>query len=176
MPIGINRIYHSSGEVPVAKARELNLPYCLSSAGSYSIEDVAEANGPVGTRFFQLYQSPDDEICLSMLRRAFNSGFDVCMLTTDTWFLEWRQNDMSTGTYAFYHDHGAGDLGLQDAVFQKRLQAAGIDPAKNPKKAGAKWIDETIWHGHALTWEKVQWTMKLWKDVSGGKQFCLKGI
>ena len=53
-PIGINRIYHPTGEVSVAKvAHELNLAYCLSSAGSYSIEAVGAANAS-GTRFFQL--------------------------------------------------------------------------------------------------------------------------
>jgi isopentenyl diphosphate isomerase/L-lactate dehydrogenase-like FMN-dependent dehydrogenase len=32
-PIGINKIYNPLGELPVAKvAKELNLPYCLSTA------------------------------------------------------------------------------------------------------------------------------------------------
>lgn len=175
-PIGINRIYHPTGELSVAKvAQELNLAYSLSSAGSYSIEDVGKANGD-GPRFFQLYQSHDDEVCISMLQRAFDSGYDVCMVTTDTWSLGWRHNDVFTGNYAFYHDHGAGDLGLQDPVFQKRLKEAGIDPKKNPKEAGAKWIDEHIWHGRAHTWEKIKWTMEQWKRISGGRPFCLKGI
>jgi isopentenyl diphosphate isomerase/L-lactate dehydrogenase-like FMN-dependent dehydrogenase len=54
-PIGINRIYHPTGEVSVAKvAQELNLAYCLSSTGSYSIEAVGAANA-TGMRFFQLW-------------------------------------------------------------------------------------------------------------------------
>ncbi|EHK96558.1 putative Uncharacterized lactate 2-monooxygenase PB1A11.03 [Glarea lozoyensis 74030] len=53
-PIGINKIYNPLGELPVAKvAKELNLPYCLSTAGSTPIEDVGKANGE-GPRFFQL--------------------------------------------------------------------------------------------------------------------------
>ncbi|KAJ6088194.1 hypothetical protein N7486_009455 [Penicillium sp. IBT 16267x] len=175
-PIGINRIYHPTGELSVAKvAEELNLAYCLSSAGSYSIEDVGKANGD-GPRFFQLYQSHDDEQAISMMQRAWDSGFDACMLTTDTWSLGWRHNDVFTGNYAFYHEHGAGDLGLQDPVFQKRLKEAGIDPKTHPKEAGAKWIDENIWHGRAHTWDKVQWTIAQWKRISGGRPFCLKGI
>jgi isopentenyl diphosphate isomerase/L-lactate dehydrogenase-like FMN-dependent dehydrogenase len=153
-PISINRIYHPTGELSVANvAQELNLVYALSSAGSYSIEDVGKANGD-GPRFFQLYQSHDDEVCTSMLQRAFDSGFDVCMVTTDTWSLGWRHNDVFNGNYAFYHEHGAGDLGLQDPVFRKRLAEAGIDPKKDPKAAGAKWIDENIWHGRAHTRER----------------------
>lgn len=175
-PIGINRIYHPTGELSVAKvAKELNLVYSLSSAGSYSIEDVAKVNGG-SPRFFQLYQSHDDELCISMLERAFKNGFDVCMLTTDTWQLAWRHHDVNTGNYAFYHEHGAGDIGLQDPVFQKRLKEAGLDPKKNPKEVGAKWIDENIWHGKAHTWEKLPWLMQQWKRISGGRPFCLKGI
>jgi hypothetical protein len=73
-------------------------------------------------------------------------------------------------------DHGKGaDLGLSDPVFQKRLKEHGIDPKTSPNEAGALWIDN-VWHGRAHTWEKAQWAMKLWKELSGGKPFCLKGI
>jgi isopentenyl diphosphate isomerase/L-lactate dehydrogenase-like FMN-dependent dehydrogenase len=145
-PIGINKIYHATGELAVASvAEELNLAYSLSSAGSYSIEDVAAANGN-GTRFFQLYQSPDDEVALSMLERAHKNGFTACMLTTDTWQLAWRHNDVHMGNYAFYHEHGVGGIGLNDPVFLKRLKEADIDYEVESKKAGAKWMDENIWY------------------------------
>jgi isopentenyl diphosphate isomerase/L-lactate dehydrogenase-like FMN-dependent dehydrogenase len=84
-PVGINKIYHPLGELPVAKiAKELNLLYCLSTAGSQPIEDVAEANGS-GVRFFQLYMPHDDELTISLLKRAANSGYTACILTVDTW-------------------------------------------------------------------------------------------
>jgi isopentenyl diphosphate isomerase/L-lactate dehydrogenase-like FMN-dependent dehydrogenase len=173
-PIGINKIYHPQGELPVAKvAGELGLPYCLSTAGSQPIEDVGHANGD-GPRFFQLYMPHDDELTKSLLQRAVDSGFTACILTLDTWQLGWRHDDINTSNYAFYHGTGA-DLGLSDPVFQKRLKEHGIDPRKQPNEAGALWIDN-VWHGRAHTWEKVQWVMKLWKELSGGKPFCLKGI
>ncbi|KAF2235120.1 FMN-linked oxidoreductase [Viridothelium virens] len=173
-PIGINKIYHPSGELPVAKvAKELNLPYCLSTAGSQPIEDVGAANGQ-GPRFFQLYMPHDDELTISLLKRAHNSGFTACILTVDTWQLGWRHNDVHTSNYAFYHGIGA-DLGLSDPVFQKRLAEDGIDPKKQPNEAGAKWIDN-VWHGRAHSWEKMPWLIKTWKEISGGKPFCLKGI
>jgi len=82
-PIGINKIYHPLGELPVAKvAKELNLPYCLSTAGSQPIEDVGAANGE-GPRFFQLYMPHDDELTISLLRRAIDSGFTACILTVE---------------------------------------------------------------------------------------------
>lgn len=162
-PIGINKIYHKDGELPVAAvAKELNIPYCLSTAGSTPIEDVGKANGQ-GPRFFQLYMPHDDELTVSLLTRAFESGFDACILTTDTWQLAWRHDDVATGNYAFYHGVGA-DLGLSDPVFQERL-----------KEAGALWIDN-VWHGRAFSWEKIPWLIETWKKISGGRPFCLKGL
>lgn len=173
-PIGINKIYNKDGELPVAAvAKELNLPYCLSTAGSTPIEKVGEANGQ-GPRFFQLYMPHDDELTISLLTRAFQSGFDACILTTDTWQLAWRHDDVATGNYAFYHGVGA-DLGLSDPVFQKRLKEAGIDPVRQPNEAGAMWIDN-VWHGRAWSWEKIPWLIETWKKISGGRPFCLKGI
>lgn len=173
-PIGINKIYHPHGELPVAKvAEELNIPYCLSTAGSTSIEDVGKANGN-GPRFFQLYMPHDDELTESLLTRAHNNGFTGCMLTTDTWQLGWRHNDINNSNYAFYRGIGA-DLGLTDPVFQKRLAEKGIDPVKQPVEASAMWIDN-VWHGRAWSWEKIPWLVKTWKRISGGKPFALKGI
>lgn len=173
-PIGINKIYNPFGELPVAKvAKELNLPYCLSTAGSNPIEDVGAANGE-GPKFFQLYMPHDDELTISLLTRAHNSGFSACILTLDTWQLAWRHHDESESNYTFYHGIGA-DLGLSDPVFQKRMKKAGIDPVKQPSEAGAMWIDN-MWHGRAWSWEKMPWLMEQWKKISGGKPFCLKGI
>jgi len=59
-----DKIYHPLGELNAARvAGELNLPYCLSTAGSQPIADVASAHddGARGVgreakgRFFQLY-------------------------------------------------------------------------------------------------------------------------
>lgn len=175
-PIGINRIYHATGELsPARVARDLNLPYCLSSAGSYSIEDTAKANGD-GTRFFQLYWSPDEKVATSMLERAARSGYTACVLTTDTWQLGWRHDDVAMGNYAFYHQHGAGDIGLQDPAFLERLKESGLDPGAEPMKTGANWIDKHIWHGHSHTWAEIPKLMKQWRDMSGGKPFVIKGI
>jgi isopentenyl diphosphate isomerase/L-lactate dehydrogenase-like FMN-dependent dehydrogenase len=174
-PIGINKIYHPDGELPVAKvAGELGLPYALSTAGSQPIEDVGKANGEGNFRIFQLYMGHDDDLTISLLKRAVASGFEACFLTVDTWQLAWRHDDVATSNYAFYHGIGA-DLGLSDPVFQRKLKDMGIDPKKEPEKAGALWIDN-VWHGRAHSWEKMPWLIKTWKELSGGKPICLKGI
>ena len=108
------------------------------------------------------------------MKRAVDSGFDVRILTVDTWQLGWRSDDVTSSNYAFYHGIGA-DLGLSDFVFKQRLQEAGIDAKKQPNEAGAKWIDN-VWHGRAHSWGKLPWVIKIWKELSGGRPFCLKGL
>jgi isopentenyl diphosphate isomerase/L-lactate dehydrogenase-like FMN-dependent dehydrogenase len=86
-------------------AGELGLPYSLSTAGSVSIEDAGSHNAmgaakgvsegagaeyAEGLRFFQLYATHDQELNESLLTRAHKSGFDVCIMTLDTWQLAWR--------------------------------------------------------------------------------------
>ncbi|RSH91340.1 hypothetical protein EHS25_009639 [Saitozyma podzolica] len=175
-PIGINKIYHPLGELNAAKvAGELNLPYILSTAGSQPIEDVAKANGS-GPRFFQLYCPHDEELEDSLLQRAWNSGFDVCVMTLDTWQLAWRHNDIANSNYAFYRGIGA-DLGTSDPVFRKRVKEAGLDitDPDHQYQIGEKWID-TVWHGKAWTWEKIPKLVKKWKDMTNGRPFLVKGI
>lgn len=96
------------------------------------------------------------------------------MLTTDTWQLGWRHDDIASGNYAFYRGIGA-DIGLTDPVFRKRLAERGIDPEQQPQEAGAAWID-SVWHGRAFSWEKLPWLISTWKKISNKRPFLLKGI
>ena len=154
-------MYHANGELPVAKvAGGLCLPYSLSTADSTATEDVAASKNEGARllsavevdggddepmRFFQLYMPHDDELTVSLLTCVHESGFTVCTLTTDTWQLGWRHDDIEAGNYTFYRGIGA-DMGLMDPVFKKRLAAAGVDPEKQLEEAGAMWIDN-VWHG-----------------------------
>ncbi|OAG07210.1 uncharacterized protein CC84DRAFT_1216202 [Paraphaeosphaeria sporulosa] len=86
-PIGINKTCNEAGESPVARvAGDLNLSYCLSTAGSQPIEDVGAANdalapnGKGGVRFFQLYMPHDNALTRFLLKRAINPSFTACIL------------------------------------------------------------------------------------------------
>ncbi|CAL1709937.1 unnamed protein product [Somion occarium] len=192
-PIGINKLYTTLGElVPAKIAGELGIPYCLSTAASQPIEAVAEANekgasvhnesnsvheydGPNGgnatsPRFFQLYMGHDDDITLSLLNRAWKSGFDVLMLTTDTWQLGWRPTDMSIANYVFYYPNPVGnEVGSSDPVFMKKH-------SRELAEDTGKWIDSCVWHGKAHTWDKIKWLIGEWHKISGGRPFVIKGI
>lgn len=103
----------------------------------------------------------DDDITLSLLKRAADNGYQAVMLTLDTWQLAWRHQDIgdddvmirnsyirdimtsddvtvilmlfiAIANYGFYYGMG-GELGWSDPVFRKK---SGVDPEKDPKKAG----------------------------------------
>jgi hypothetical protein len=48
------------------------------------------------------------------------------------------------GNYSFCHEHGAGDIDLNDPVFLTRLKDAGIDHHKDLELAGAKWMMSSV--------------------------------
>lgn len=92
-------IFNPDGEEAVAAAADKqNVPFIMSTASSTSIEDVAKANSD-GTRWFQLYwpQNEHDDITVSMLKRAKDSGFSALFVTVDTYILGWRPSDMDNG-------------------------------------------------------------------------------
>ncbi|KAF8897622.1 FMN-dependent alpha-hydroxy acid dehydrogenase [Infundibulicybe gibba] len=187
-PVGISKLYAPGGElVPAKIAGELGLPYCLSTASSQPIEDVAAANdqgastknesnsvhrysGPNGgdaqsPRFFQLYMGHDDELTISLLERAWKSGFDVCMFTVDTWQLGWRPTDMNVTNYVYV----GNEMGESDPVFMRKH-------GEELTSDSGKWVDSSVWHGKAHTWEKIPWLIKQWKRISGGRPFAEDAI
>ena len=82
-PIGVLRIAHPDGELAVARAASgLGVPMITSTAASFSIEEVAEANG-TGPRWFQLYWPKDRGVAISLLKRAKAAGFSVLVGSLD---------------------------------------------------------------------------------------------
>src|SRR4051794_2339562 len=97
-PIGVQGIMHPDAELAVARATAaLGLPMIVSTVSSYTLEEVAAANGE-GTRWFQLYWPNDEDFCASLLARAEAAGFSALVVTLDTWLLGWRPHDL----YAAY--------------------------------------------------------------------------
>lgn len=97
----------------------------------------------------------------------------ACIFTVDTWSLGWRHDDVATSNYAFYKGV-ACDLGLSDPVFMERMKAEGISSTDLPK-IGERWVD-SYWHGVPWSWDDLPNIISLWKEVSGGKPFGVKGI
>jgi lactate 2-monooxygenase len=123
-PIGVQNIMHKDAETATAEAcANIECPMVLSTAATRTIEEVAEANGLDGERWFQLYwpRPQDEEVTLSLLKRAKDSGFRVLVVTLDTFNLAWRPNDLDHGYLPFIWGDGC-QIGLSDPVFNQRYE------------------------------------------------------
>ncbi|PXY27209.1 alpha-hydroxy acid oxidase [Prauserella muralis] len=96
-PTGFTRMMGYEGEPAVARvAQRTGIPYSLSTMGTTSIEDVAEA-APGARRWFQLYVWRDRGAGQELMRRAWDSGYDTLMLTVDTPVGGARMRDIRNG-------------------------------------------------------------------------------
>ena len=81
-PTGTHQRAHPQGELASAKAAGASgTIMSLSTASSYSIEEVAEA--ATGPLWFQLYFFKDRELTEILVRRAQQAGYTALVLTVD---------------------------------------------------------------------------------------------
>lgn len=82
-PTGFTRMMHNEGEIAGAQAAAAaGIPFCLSTMGTRSIEEVAQA-APGGDNWFQLYMWKDRERSMALVERARAAGFTALVLTVD---------------------------------------------------------------------------------------------
>ncbi|KAL4977928.1 FMN-dependent dehydrogenase [Aspergillus desertorum] len=169
-PVGVQGLFHPDKETGLAEVcAETGVPYTLSTASTSSIEEVANASGD-GKRWFQLYWPGDDDITLSLLKRAKENGYSVLLITLDTWSLSWRPADLDNAYIPFIRGIG-NQVGFSDPVFR----------AKFEKESGSKVEDDIggasrAWIGDVLstaphTWDEVSFLRKHWDGP-----LVLKGI
>lgn len=96
-PTGFTRFMHSEGEIGGSRAAaQAGIPFSLSTMGTRSIEEVAQA-APNGRRWFQLYLWKDREKSAALVRRAQEAGFDTLLVTVDTPVAGQRHRDTRNG-------------------------------------------------------------------------------
>lgn len=96
-PTGFTRFMHSDGEDGGSvAARDAGIPFTLSTMGTRSPEQVAEAS-PGGRHWFQLYLWKDRERSRVLLDRAWASGFETLLVTVDTPVAGQRLRDTRNG-------------------------------------------------------------------------------
>lgn len=80
-PTGLTGLTYWAGDIVAARAAERHgTRYMLSTVSSWSIEEVAPASSV--SHFFQLYPR-SGEVGASLMRRAWNSGVRVLVVTVD---------------------------------------------------------------------------------------------
>ena len=171
-PIGVQAIYHDDKELGSAEvAASLGIPYIHSTAATSTIEEVAHANG-LGPRWFQLYWPKDNGVTKSLLSRAKQNGYEVLVVTLDTWAMGWRPADLDNGFVPFMKGVGSQN-GFSDPVFREKYRAmASKDVEEDVEAAAAVWnADVFSGQGGGHTWDDIAFLRSHWDGP-----IVLKGI
>ncbi|GLS99794.1 L-lactate dehydrogenase [Sphingobium jiangsuense] len=96
-PVGMAGMMARRGEVQAARAaREIGVPFTLSSASCCRVEEVGAASGG-GPFWFQLYMLKDRGYMASLLTRAREAGCTALLVTVDLPCLGARYRDYRSG-------------------------------------------------------------------------------
>lgn len=173
-PVGVQKLFHQDGEMATAKVfGEFGLPYSQSTASSTGSRDVAAAVGEGNPRWYQLYLPSVDGLTQSYLKSAKDTGFEVLVVTLDTWELAWRPRDLKSGFFPFIKGIGI-QIGLEDAYAHSQL---GFDPlapdaTAEQKKVASLYHVVTTSRGISPKWEDLAKLRTWWGDGP----IVLKGI
>ncbi|MEU0880575.1 alpha-hydroxy-acid oxidizing protein [Lentzea sp. NPDC005914] len=163
-PVGVQSIVHPDGELASARAAAKHgLPFVISTMSSYSLEQIAaQSDGP---RWFQLYWPNDDEVCLSLLRRARHAGCTTLVVTLDNWTFGWRTADLDNDYSPAAQGIGTATA-FSDPVFRSKLARP---PEDDRQAAIAEW--KAMFTGVDRTWDEVAFLRQNWPGP-----LVLKGI
>ncbi len=119
-PVGVQSIVDEEGELAVARAAAaVGLTMTLSTASSFSLEDVASA--APGPKWFQLYWPRDRKLAASLIARAEAAGYGAIMLTVDTFLPGWKPRDLQGAWQPFFEGIGIANY-TSDPVFRSLLE------------------------------------------------------
>jgi isopentenyl diphosphate isomerase/L-lactate dehydrogenase-like FMN-dependent dehydrogenase len=95
-PIGFQNLIWPGADLALAKAAaEMNLLYVLSTAGTASVETIAQL-APANS-WFQLYIGGDDEVAYDLVARADAAGYPALVVTVDVPIGSKRIRDLING-------------------------------------------------------------------------------
>ncbi|MDW0110922.1 alpha-hydroxy-acid oxidizing protein [Sporosarcina aquimarina] len=164
-PIGVQRIAHPDGELASARvAKATDVPFVVSSAASYSMEEIA-SELEESTRWFQLYCSLEDTVTKSLVNRAEANGYSAIVITVDTPVLGIRETDAHNQYSPLEEGDGCGNY-LNDPAFRALLARP---PEADMKAALQKQID--IIDQPGLDWDELKKIRRMTK-----LPILLKGI
>ncbi|SDD50856.1 lactate 2-monooxygenase [Actinokineospora iranica] len=164
-PVGVQSIVHPDGELATARAAAaLGVPMVLSTASSYPLEEVADANG-AGQRWFQLYWPNEPEVCASLLHRAKLAGYSALVVTLDTWTLAWRPRDLDQAYLPFLRGTGVANA-FTDPAF---LAGLAKPPEEDQAMAVLRWV--SMFTGQDKRWDQLPFLREHWDGP-----IVLKGI
>ncbi|MCW2967468.1 MAG: Lactate 2-monooxygenase, partial [Solirubrobacteraceae bacterium] len=150
-PVGVQSILHPEGELASARAAaSQGVPMVASTAGSHTLEEIAEAAGD-GPRWYQLYWPRGEELAASFVGRAEAAGYSALVVTLDTGLLGWRPRDLAGGYLPFLKSVGIANY-LADPVFRSTLEKP---PEEDPQAAVGQFVG--VFSNPTVTWDDLAW-------------------
>lgn len=178
-PTGASYLFHRDGEPAVARAAGgFNMPYCLSTVGTTSIEDVAAIGDH--PKVFQIYVFKDRGMTRRFVQRCKESDYAALCLTVDTPVAGNRERDHYYGMMATAKPalrsvpsmlrHPGW---LYRAVVRKDMELVNITKDEHAPKftdmSVMEFIDSQF--DRSLTWQDVDWLAGEW-----GGPLIIKGV
>ncbi len=177
-PTALQRLFHYSGELAVARAAEkFNTFFGISSLSTISLEKIKNINAP---KIFQLYFHKDRGLTNSMIDKCKIGNIDAIALTVDTITGGNRERDLKTGftsppkltlksllSFAMSPEWTFNYL-LRDKFdlpFLSDYVKEGTDIQISVSDYFSNMLDQT------MNWKDAENIKKKW-----GGTFCLKGI
>ncbi|WP_421932206.1 L-lactate dehydrogenase [Phenylobacterium sp.] len=170
-PVGMAGMYGRRGEVQAAKAAAAaGVPFCLSTVGVCSVEEVA-ASGTAP--WFQLYMLKDRGYMAQLLARAKAAGCPVLVFTVDLPLPGSRYRDVRSGFTGSSGISGALNTAWQgvthpdwlwDVWLHGRPHSLGSVAGAVPKAGSVtdflSWIARNF--DRSVTWADLDWVRKTW--------------
>ena len=177
-PTGLAGILSRKGELSASRAaHQAGLPYCLSTMGTCSIEEIA-ATTPV-QKWFQLYVLRDRGLTREFIGRARAAGCTALVLTADTKVQGPRERDMRNGftvppkfSLSTILDFARHLDWMLDVGIGPKIRFANFDGTA-AQASDAVTITQFIAGQYDLTvnWKDAEWFKKEW-----GGPVLIKGI
>jgi lactate 2-monooxygenase len=155
-PIGVQKVLHEDGELATARAAAaVGTPMIASTASHFTLEQIAEAGGANGSRWFQLYWANDRELVESFVGRAERAGYGAIVVTVDTFLPGWKPRDLQQAWLPFLEGSGNANY-LQDPVFR-----AGLEQTPEEDLGAATGHYLGVLSNPSLGWEDLDWLREL---------------
>ena len=95
-PVGLQGLmWPKSCEILARSAKKHNVPFCLSTVGTASIETISEITE--GDFWFQLYHPTENQLRDKLLERAAEAGCNTLILLADTPTFAYRPKEIRNG-------------------------------------------------------------------------------
>jgi L-lactate dehydrogenase (cytochrome) len=174
-PTGFTRLFHPGGELAVARAAaRAGTIYGLSTASTFTIEDVAAASD--GLKIFQLYICRNPDLTRSLIERSKQCGYVGLCITVDTPVVGKYERDLRNGIFDPPSQWPLSTImgfARHPSWALKQLGAGPIFPANFSGPDDAPAPPELFYEelNPSITWKDIREIADLW-----GGPLVLKGV